>query len=302
MDIETLQHFVIVAETENLSRASEHLRVSQSALSYKIRTLEEELQVELFSRTGRRLRLSAVGKIFLEDARKVVSAASNAEARFVRAIQGAIGELRVGFETIASRNRTVSASLLKFREMVPEVTVLLFPATVDGVRASILQGDIDVGFLQIFESDADLSAITYQRIDWLLAVPRTHPLAHAPSICLSDLRDEPFIWRPRSVSPIVYDRMLAACIAGGLVPNIVQEAYNEDMMVNLVSVGMGVSFLVETTQEQFSNALVVFRKVEDFSMPINLCAVWRRDNLSAALSRFREIFEHLNDAQRPISI
>jgi DNA-binding transcriptional LysR family regulator len=302
MDTETLDYFIVAAEAESLSQACEHLKISQSALSYKIRTLEDELQVELFKRTGRRLRLSPVGKIFLEDARKIVSATFNAKVRFARAMQGAVGELRVGFETIASRNRIVSASLLQFREKAPDVTVLLVPATVDGIRAALLGGEIDVAFVQIFESDPDLSAITYQQIDWLLALSRTHRLALAPSICLADLRDEPFIWRPRSVSPIVYDRMLAACIAKGLVPNIVQEAYNEDMMVNLVSVGMGVSFLVETTEEQFSSAPVAFRKVEDFSMPINLSAVWRRDNPSAALRQFLEMFVSLNDAQLAHSI
>jgi DNA-binding transcriptional LysR family regulator len=294
MNIQTLEYFIAVAEAENLSRACERYGINQSALSYQMRSLEEELNAELFTRRGRSLRLSPVGTVFLEDARKIVAAVAQAEGRFSRAKQGAVGELRVGFETIASRNRIVSNSLLQFRESFPGVTLLLFPMTVQSVLDAIHRGDVDVGFVQMLESNPDLHAITFQRIDWRLVVPKTHRLAQAPSVRLRDLRDEPFVWRPRKVSPVVYDRMLAACLAGGLVPNIVQEVYNEDMMVNLVSVGLGICFLVETTEDQCPSTLAVFRKVEDFSMPIDLCMVYRRDNRSAALLQLLDIFQALS--------
>jgi DNA-binding transcriptional LysR family regulator len=297
MDIQTLEYFIAAAEAENLSRASERFKITQSALSYQIRSLEEELRAELFTRHGRRLRLSPVGKVFLEDARKIVADISHAEHRVTRALKGATGELRVGFETISSRNRIVSNSLLLFREHYPNTTLLLSPMTVIGTLDAIRKGDVDVGFLQLLERYPELDMIKFQSIDWMLVLPRTHRLARAPSLRLKDLRDEPFVWRPRSVSPIVYDRMLATCLAGGLVPNIVQEAYNEDMMVNLVSVGLGICFLVDTAQDQFQSSLAVFRKVEDFSMPIDLCMVWRRDNSSAALLQLLEIFKTLRNAQ-----
>ena len=296
MDTQTLEYFIAVAEAENLSRACERYGINQSALSYKMRSLEEELNAQLFTRRGRSLRLSPVGTVFLEDARKIVAAVAQAEARFSRAKQGAVGELRVGFETIASRNRIVSNSLLQYRESFPKVTLLLFPMTVQSVLDAIHRGNVDVGFVQMLESNPDLHAITFQRIDWHLVVPKTHRLAQAPSVRLRDLRDEPFVWRPRKVSPVVYDRMLAACLAGGLVPNVVQEVYNEDMMVNLVSVGLGICFLVETTRDQCPSTLAVFRKVEDFSMPIDLCMVYRRDNRSAALLQLLGIFQALNNS------
>jgi DNA-binding transcriptional LysR family regulator len=300
MDTQTLEYFIAVAEAENLTRACERYGINQSALSYKMRSLEEELDAQLFTRRGRSLRLSPVGTVFLEDARKIVAAVAQAEARFSRAKQGDVGELRVGFETIASRNRIVSNSLLQFRESFPKVTLLMSPMTVQSVMEAVHQGNVDVGFVQMLESNPDLHAITFQRIDWHLVVPKTHRLAQAPSVRLRDLRDEPFVWRPRKVSPVIYDRMLAACLAGGLVPNVVQEVYNEDMMVNLVSVGLGICFLVETTRDQCPSTLAVFLKVEDFSMPIDLCMVYRRDNRSAALSQLLGIFQALNGSGAPV--
>lgn len=296
MDIQTLEYFITAAEAENFSRASERLKITQSALSYQIRILEEELRVELFTRHGRRLRLSSVGRVFLEDARKIVAGISHAEHRVARAMKGATGEIRVGFETVSSRNRIVSNLLLSFREQFPNVTLLLLPMTVVGILEAIRKGEVDVGFVQILEKYPELNTITYQSVDLVLVLPKTHWLARAPSLRLKDLRDEPFVWRPRSVWPIFYDRMLATCLAGGLVPNIVQEAYNEDMMVNLVSVGLGACFVVNTTPDQLQNSLAIFRKVDDFSMPIDLCVAWRHDNRSAALLHLLEIFKTLHNA------
>ncbi|HEY3695819.1 LysR family transcriptional regulator [Phenylobacterium sp.] len=294
MDIRTLRAFIAAAEAENLSRAAERLNVVQSALSYQIRSLEEELQVELFVRQGRRIRLSAIGKVFLEDAHKVLEAMTQASRRVERAVKGSVGELRIGVETVGSRNKIVSEALLAFRERFPEVALELSPLTVGAILDAIHSGKIDAGFVQMAWHDPSLDTICFQKADWLLVLPRTHPLTKRSTLRLRDLEGEPFVWRPRRVSPLVYDRMLATCIMGGLVPNIAQEAYNEDLMINLVSVGLGVCFLVETAKLYCPENLVVFRKVEDFSMPVELSLAWRRDNNSRTLHDMVGILEALN--------
>lgn len=296
MDIRTLRGFIATAETENLSRAAELLEIAQSVLSYQIRSLEDELQVELFLRQGRRVRLSPVGKVFLEDARRVVEAMAQATRRVDQAIAGSTGELRLGVETVASRNEIVSDTLLAFRERFPNVALQLAPLTVGAILAAIRGGKLDAGFVQLVWRDPEIMSISYQTIDWRLVLPRTHPLASRPTLKLRDLEGEPFVWRPRNVSPMAYDRMLATCITGGLVPNIVQEAYNEDLMINLVSVGLGICFLVETAEHYCPENLVAFRKVSDFSMPVELSLAWRKDNQSRPLADLVTVLESLKSA------
>jgi len=289
VEIRALRYFLVAAETENLSRASERLNVVQSALSHQIRNLEAEIGADLFVRNGRRLRLSEAGKVFAEEAHKVMEAIELAKHRTQQAAKGARGEIRVGFETISSRNRMVSEVLFAFRETYPDVNIDLahLPAgpLIDALRA----GEVDAGFVHLSEPLPELETIVFQTTDWVLAMPRRHPLTRKRSLCLADLAGEPFIWRARKISPGVYDRMLAVCRTGGLRPNIIQEANNEVMMMNLVSVGLGLCFVVETLRSDLPEDPVVFRHVTDFSMPLELCLAWRRDNASKQLPNLTDL-------------
>jgi DNA-binding transcriptional LysR family regulator len=285
MDIRALRYFLAAAETENLTRAAERLNVVQSALSHQVRALETELGTDLFERRGRRLRLSPIGQMFREEAARVVATLEGARERVRRASNGDLGTLRIGFQSVACRNPLVSESLLVFRERFPGVEVKLSSVTgaalLDGIRA----GTYDAGFLHVPIAFPDLKTILFETADWLLALPRNHPLCRKRRIRLADLQGEPFIWLPRDIAPVLHDRMIALCHAGGLSPRIVQEAFDEMMMVNLVAVGMGLSFVVDTAKESWPENMVVFRRVEDFSLPLPLCFVWPAQTPAPALAR-----------------
>jgi hypothetical protein len=71
----------------------------------------------------------------------------------------------------------------------------------------------------------DLAHWQFAQDKMLLAVPKGHDLTKQEGIRLRDLRDIPFVWFPRWVNPVIYDRMMRACARGGLgAPRIVQEA------------------------------------------------------------------------------
>lgn len=297
MEIRSLRYFLAAAETENLSRASERLNVVQSALSHQIRNLEAEVGIELFIRRGRRLRLSEAGRTFAEEARKVLTAVELAKRRAVQVAHGELGEVRVGFETISSRHRLVSEALFAFREAYPGVGLSLTHMTAGPLLDALSGGQVDAAFLHLWEPSSDLDTIAFHTTDWVLALARSHPMASKDRISLADLRDEPFVWRAREISPKVYDRMIERCQAGGLAPNIVQEADNDVMMLNLVSVGLGVCFVVENVRSHGADDPLVFRRVEDFSMPLELCLAWRKDNTSRAVPNLAAIVSRLSAAK-----
>jgi DNA-binding transcriptional LysR family regulator len=296
VDIRTLRYFVAAAETENLSRASERLNVVQSALSHQIHGLEKQLGVQLFIRTGRRVHLSEIGRIFLEDARAVLEAVDTAKLRVDQAAKGAAGELRIGIETNSSRNVLVSETLLAYRAAFPYVAVHLVPMPSGRLLEAIVSGGVDAGFIYVSGTSPELSAVLLQKANWLVALPRDSKLVNRGTIRLKDLKDEPFIWWPANTSPVINDSMLATCLAGGLVPDIVQEAYNEIMMINLVAAGFGICFVIDAVTRQWPGDMVIFRKVEDLSSPLNLSLVWRRDNDALTLPHLASIAEKLSDA------
>jgi DNA-binding transcriptional LysR family regulator len=102
MELRHLRYFVAVGEEQHYGRAAQRLRVAQPALSLQVQDLEEEPGFKLFERLSRGVKLSAAGKLFLEDARRILQEVGEATARAGRVASGRSGTLRVGFSENAS--------------------------------------------------------------------------------------------------------------------------------------------------------------------------------------------------------
>lgn len=303
MDLQRLRSFVAVAETGALSRAAEKVGLVQSALSHQMQALERDLGTELFERRGkkgtrgRRLKLSPVGFVLLEEAHRILDQVARARDRVQRAVEGRIGVLRIGFQTPTYRNPLVSESFYRFRTQMDGVDLLLAPMTladqVDGLRS----GAIDAGFLYLPFELTDFHQITIEMTDWLLVLPRHHMLARKRSIKLIDLQNEDFIWLPPKLAPLLTNEIITRCRAGGLVPRITQQASEEPMMLNLVSVGLGVTFVLANIRNH-SREDVVLKEITDFSLPMAHALIWSKENQSPTLSRFVDIVRKLRKVSR----
>src|SRR6202035_1818532 len=96
MELRHLRYFVAIGEEENYQRAPQRVNVAQTALSTQIQDLEAELGFKLFDRLPRGVKLSAAGKLFLADARRILRDVNEAASRAAR-VRGQSGTLRVGF-------------------------------------------------------------------------------------------------------------------------------------------------------------------------------------------------------------
>src|ERR1700757_974812 len=129
MELRHLRYFLAVGEEQHYGRASNRLRVAQPALSRQIQDLEEEVGFKLFERLPRGVKLSAAGKLFLEDARRILQEVSEASARAARVARGNSGTLRIGFSENASWHGVVPDALRIFRERHPDAELQLHPAS-----------------------------------------------------------------------------------------------------------------------------------------------------------------------------
>src|SRR5580704_12439331 len=246
MELRHLRYFVVVGEEQHYGRASRRLRVAQPALSRQIQDLEEEVRFKLFDRLPRGVKLSVAGKLFLEDARRILQAVSEATARAAHVARGQSGTLRVGFTENASWHGVVPDSFRLFREQQPDVDLQLQPAASLEQLDAIRSGRLDAGFVNFMpnaDPGLDQLAVGTQQIE--LAVPKGHPLTRLKKLCLRDLTDAPFISFPRRANPAFYDRLMHECYRGGLKsPRIVQEGLNEATILSLVSTGLGVGWVL----------------------------------------------------------
>jgi DNA-binding transcriptional LysR family regulator len=287
MELRHLRYFVAVAEAGHFRRAAAALNIAQPALSRQIQALEREMEVTLFERLPRGVRLSDAGRAFLEDARRILDEAEAAAERARRVARGQIGTLRLACSEAASAHSVVTEAIRTFRGAEPAVELSLVHMVSNEQLAALTAGQIDAGF--VFRSAAsrrDFASLAVDRADVLAALPSGHALAGPRPLRLAELEDQPLICIARRINPHYYDSLMAACARGGLVPRIIQEA-NTGILMSLVAVGMGVGIVSSAARWHAPNG-VVLKKIEDLTIPTHLDLVWRRDDGSGVLRRFCE--------------
>src|SRR6266849_3916206 len=308
MEFRHLRYFVAIGEEQHYGRAARRLRVAQPALSRQIQDLEKEVGFKLFERLPRGVKLSAAGKLFLEDARRILQEVSEAAVRAGRVASGRSGTLRVGFTENASWRGVVPESFRRFRELQPDAELQLQPSASLEQLEAIRSGRLDAGFVNFMpKSDRELDQLPVATQHVELAAPKGHPLTKIKKLRLRDLTDVPFVWFPRWASPAFYDRMMHECYRGGLKsPRIVQEGLNEATILSLVATGLGVGWVLGTARWRCPKSVVIM-SVVDLNIPLPLALAWRRDNTSTLLANFIGEVQRLPDVRavnkggRPVS-
>src|SRR5579863_6464236 len=211
MELRHLRYFVAIGEEENYRRAAQRVNVAQTALSTQIQDLEAELGFKLFDRLPRGVKLSAAGKLFLADARRILRDVNEAAVRAARVARGQSGTLRVGFTENASWGGVVPDSFRRFREQQPDAVLQLQPEASREQLEAIRSGRLDAGFVNFMpkaDPELDHTDVAVTRVE--LAVRKRHSLTSLNKLRLRDLTDEGFVWFPRWTSPGFYDHMMDA--------------------------------------------------------------------------------------------
>jgi len=215
VELRHLRYFVAVAEAENVLRAAtQKLHVSQPAVSRQIRDLEDELGAQLFERTGKSVRLTEAGFLFLKEARAVLERTDEA-VRSVRAFaQAGETELHVGY-TPALRVQIVSPTLRAFQREMPKVHVKLHDWSNEKIVTGLRDGRLQLAFTVRPSKRGESRDLRFEELlreQVRLAVPPTHPFAQRRSVSLADAAKEAFVGLTREDFPD-YNAYLAAIFA-----------------------------------------------------------------------------------------
>ena len=287
MELRHLRYFVGAGEEQHFGRAADRLRLAQPALSRQIQDLEKEIGFRLFDRLPRGVKLSSAGKLFLEDARRILREVQEATRRAERVASGKVGTLRVGFVESISWQGVVPKFFRRFRKRQPDAELTPIPMLSLAQVEAIRSGRLDAGFvvnMTTLSKEFESRVVSQHRV--VLAVPKGHALTKQSRLRLVDLTDVPFVCFPRHTHPAAYDRLMQACFQGGLKsPRIVQEADEHATILSLVSCRLGVALVSDSARWQCPTG-VALRPVVDLKVPVPISLVWRKDNRSPLLKRF----------------
>ncbi len=187
LNLRDLRYFEIAAETEHLASAANAIARSQPALSKAIRRLEQTVGGSLFEKAGRGVRLTATGRVLLQEARRLLASADEALRHVSDFSQGAAGLVRIGSGTV-----TVSALLPKVCRMLlieaprAEVNIEVGPSMDLIHRLRQQKLDIVLGLLPP-KSDTSLVGHMIAIDDVVVAARAGHPVFRSKAVTLADL-------------------------------------------------------------------------------------------------------------------
>lgn len=245
MELRQLRYFMEVARREHVSEAAEHLHVAQSAISRQIANLEDELGVELFQREGRNVKLTSIGKLFLEHTETAMKAIDYAKEQVDEYLDPERGTIKIGFPTSLS-SHLLPTIISAFKENHPNVAFHLRQGSYKFLIESVKKRDINIAFLgpvPVDDEDIEGHILFTEKI--LALVPSSHPLATQENLRLRDLRNEDFVLFPNGF--VLRKIAVDACKQAGFMPNISSEGEDLDAIKGLVSAGMGITLLPEST-------------------------------------------------------
>ena len=194
LGIHELQVFVAAAETENFSAAARKLQLSQPAISFQIQSLEQQLNVQLFQRIGRRISLTEAGRDLLPMAREMINYSAHIEESMC-ARQGVVkGCVQIGCST--SPGKYVLPHLIgAFRQRFPDVQCSVHVMDRRSVEERLLAQQIHIGVLGLRTRNSDLECWPFFMDRLILIVAPTHCWADRRKVSPAQLQDAQWIFR-----------------------------------------------------------------------------------------------------------
>lgn len=177
MELSDLRIFRTVVEAGGITHAAARLHRVQSNVTARIQKLEEDLQVELFLREGRRLQLSPAGRALLDYAERLLALAD--EAREALHETTPRGLLRIGTMESTAAVR-LPAPLSRYHQRYPDVAVELHGGQPREMIAQVLAGDLDVALVAEPVSDARLDIVPVFTEELILVSDSRHPPIRNP--------------------------------------------------------------------------------------------------------------------------
>ena len=236
MNLRFLRTFVEIADHAGFARAATRLNLTQSAASRQIQALEDELGLQLFTRTGRSVRLTSEGEDLLMRSRRLLFDADAIGQRASALKTGEVGVLRVGATPQVIEN-LLADFLLRYRKRHAGVEVHLVEDGGSRLPGRLERGDINVALMPADENR--FSGRILYPMHVLAVFPAGHRLSRRKVLEVLELANEPLLRLTSSFAS--HDWFEAACRVANIRPRVLLESVAPQTLIALVRTGHGVA-------------------------------------------------------------
>jgi LysR family hca operon transcriptional activator len=290
MELRHLRYFIAVAETGSLTEAAERrLYTSQPSLSRQIRDLENQVGVELLSRSVHGVELTAAGKAFLEHARLALMQVDAAVETARRAAQPTRKTFAIGFQTGHEMN-WLPRAMHVLRDELKNIQVMISSDYSPDLAEALARGRLDLAFLRV-EPGYDLGYHVVDREPLIVLMPSDHRLTARESVRPQDFVGEIFIGGSnkaavlRAVTEDYFRRL-------GLDIKLDYGVDNMAMAISLVASTRGLA-LMPAYAKNLLPWSVVSRPLEGEAPTIDIAVGYSKSNTSPTLKLFLSRLDEL---------
>lgn len=280
-----------VAEHLSFCRAANALGVSQSSVSARIKTLEDELGIVLFERNTRGVRLTEAGRLFVERVSAGVDQLDHAVKSAGIAALGECGRLRMGVHGLIPHS-FLAKLIGRYRSEYPGIEMEIAEGTAREAITQLRAGQLDVAFVVGTLDLPDCRSRQVWTEPLVVALSDGHPLAEREHVTWSDLAGETFLVRPGGPGPQVHDHILLRLSGQWSAPSILRVAVERASLLSMVGQGFGIT-LLGAASSLSPVGDVRFLPIADEPEPIVFSAAWSPFNQSAALRNFLDLADEM---------
>lgn len=272
MELRQVEYFLKVVDSGSFQAAAAELYISQSSVSKQIIALEDELGVQLFDRTKRKISLTPAGKAFAPDARNLKATYRSMLvnlASFKTAPTLSIVAIPV------TAQYGIPSYISSFKQAFPDTQLILEEREASTIPSLLDNRQFDLAFLR----DNFLDQTQYDHIDLIrdrfqVILSRQHRLAGQSSIALTELADENFIMLDKGT--IVHELAVEACRRAGFEPRIFYASLRVESVLGMVASNNGVTLMMQKVFEYHTHPKVVAIPLKE-EISSNLILTWRKD-------------------------
>jgi LysR family transcriptional regulator, low CO2-responsive transcriptional regulator len=239
MRLTQLRSFHAVAVAGSFTRAAKRLHVSQPTVTTQVRMLEEHFRIELFHRSGRRVRLTELGERLLQLSRQIFSLEAEAEQ-----LLDDSGELRSGNLRVAAVGpHHVTKMLVAFNQQYPGIKVSVSTGNSQDVLDRLLDYRADVGVLAQVLEDERFTSMPFSEHPVVIFTSTNHRFARRRSIRIAELEHERLILREQGSTTRM--ALEAALREANVSPQVVMEIGSREVIREAVAQDIGIAAVSE---------------------------------------------------------
>ncbi len=284
MELRHLRYFATVAEELNFGRAALRLNITQPPLSQQIKALEQELGVELFARTNRKVELTNAGRVFLGEARAILHRSDRAVLMSQRAHRGEAGQLSIATGEVAMYS-VLPRILSAFHKMYPAVSITIRKSLTGGSVKALKQDEIDCAFVLPPIREEGIVHEVIMEEAMVCVLPARHRLAQAASVSIREIADEPMIVISRQLGGGLWQKIASAFYDAGTLPKVTHEVAGTELALMLVRCRFGIAIMPASVAKA-EHIGSVAKPLRTRISKLQLAIAWAEANPSPILGNF----------------